>query len=191
MSEKNQDQASDLQKIEMMQYLNHYGDIIRKGGKITAEVINEYGNLKGITLRPTVEDVVDGVFQVDMDNAMERILPLVMAELAKLKWTPTYALNNRHVSDQETKDLVVENIVRVLEQENVPYFFVEHLLTFFSNDVRTIFDRSTKVAQQRAKRVYEKLATNYFGHPEMTMGDVAKYSGEEVKEPVAVEESKE
>lgn len=189
MSEQNDSRVSDIQKIEMMQYINHYGDIIRKGGKITAEVITEYGNLKNITLRPTVDDVVDGVFQVDMDNAMERILPLVMAELAKLRWTPTYALNNRHVGDSETKDLVVENIVRILEKENVPYFFVEHLLTFFSNDVRTIFDRSTKVAQQRAKRVYEKLATEYFGHGEMTMGDVARFSGEEVKEPTPDQEA--
>lgn len=183
MSEKNQ--VSDLQKIEMMQYINHYADIIRKGSMtITPEVIEEYGNLKGIKFKPTVDELIDGVFQVDMDASMERMLPLIMAAFAKLRWTPTYALNNRQVEDLEIKDQVVEEIVKILEAENVPYFFVEHLLTFFNNDTRTLFERASKVSQQRAKRVYEQLATQFFGHSEMTMGDVAKFSKETFKDAI-------
>lgn len=183
MSEKNE--VSDLQKIEMMQFINHYGDIVRKGGTpITPELINEYGNLKNIKFRPTVDELIDGVFQVDMDASMERMLPAIMTAMAKVRWTPTYSLQNRHGEDQDIKDQVVEEIVKLIEAENVPYFFVEHLLTFFNNDVRTLFDRSNKVSQQRAKRVYEKLATEFFGHAEMTMGDVAKFSSTEFKDAI-------
>lgn len=166
----------DAEKIGLMQVIRQFQGSMKGGMKPTNEVIEGFCQREHIEKIPTVTELDDAIFQLEMDEAMARILPDFLRFMAdNLMWTPDISLALKHEEEKAAKTAISNELIRLMEREAIPYFFVEHILAFYGNGFKGILETTNQVTKNKAKRVYEAVAMQAFGHEDMTMADIAEF----------------
>lgn len=167
----------DKSKIEMLQLVSQFRN--RQKAHFTQQNIDEFRNKEKIAMEINVNGLRDAIFQVKMDEAMAKILPEALEIIAKnLVWVSFFSNKAKQEEYRKNQQNIVAEIVKLLERENVEYFYAEHIVAQFEQMIASIFKQSQEVIKQRYIKVFEGLANDKFDCENMTMGHVAKYSEE-------------
>ena len=148
----------DKRRLEVMQLVSHFREV----KDYTQEQVDAFcaeNEMESVT----TGFVEDYLFQAEMDMVMADILPEIFQIMKeKICWTPLFALQAAHDAAEEQRKDAAGEIVKLLEDRKVPYFYAESLLQSFDLPVRSVFESAGKITKQRSTRVFEKLAEAEF-----------------------------
>lgn len=151
-----------------------------RNSPLTQDVLNEYCNLHKI--EPVmVGDFSDYKYQVEHDERMSKMYPLVLAEISKIRWIPEFAPVSVRKAAKEGNDMVRINIVKLFEEHEIPYRLVDTLGQEMGREVGQTITMAGTTAFNKALEVMLLVAQKEFGG-EFNMKHAADYAIKVVEE---------
>lgn len=145
-----------------------------KGKAISQNVIEEFCNLHKIE-PVTVGELSDYIYQVEHDEKVGTLFPLILKELCNLRYQPEFADQKVRKEINERNDEVRVNITKLLEEHAIPYRLVNSLGEELGNFVGGKIASAGQTAFNKALEVMLLLAKDKFGE-EFNMKHVADYA---------------
>lgn len=158
-------------RAQVRQIVDHF-----RGKPVTQNVLIEYCNLNKFE-EITLGDYKDYLYQVEHDEKVMTLYPLILAELQKLAYTPEFASEKERKAVTEGNDAVRVNITKLFEDNAVLYRTVDTL----GQELGAIIGRTVAAAGQtafnKALEVLMHMAREKFGS-EFNMKHAADYAVE-------------
>jgi len=165
---------------EIRRIVDHF-----RGKAINQNVIEEFCNRNKIE-PVTLGDYKDFLYQVEHDEKVSVLFPLILAELQKLQYQPEFADQKVRKEIAEKNDEVRVNITKLMEEHAIPYRLVNVIGEELGNLVGGKIASAGTTAFNKALEVMLLMAKERFGD-EFNMKHVAEYA----KEKFAKKDTKE
>lgn len=159
----------EKRRAEVRKIVDHF-----KGKALTQNTIVEFCNRNKI--EPiTVGELSDYTYQVEHDEKVGVMFPLILKELCNLQYQPEFADQKVRKDIKEKNDEVRVNITKLMEQHAIPYRLVNSLGEELGNFVGGKIATAGQTAFNKALEVMLLLAKDKFGE-EFNMKHVADYA---------------
>lgn len=161
----------EARRAEIRRIVDHF-----KGKPVTQKVIEEFCNRSKIT--PITEgELKDYIYQVEHDEKVSTLFPLILAELQKLKYKPEFASEADRKKIDEENDEVRVNITKLYEEYAIEYRLVNTVGEELGNFVGGKIALAGQTAFNKALDVMLHIAKEKFGG-EFNMKHAAEYAKE-------------
>lgn len=157
------------QRATIKKIVDHF-----RGKPINQNVLTEYCNLN--KFEPlTVGEYKDYLYQVEHDEKVMALYPLILAEIQKLRYTPEFATEKERKAVKEGNDEVRVNITKLFEQHAILYRTVDTLGQELGAIIGGTVASAGQTAFNKALEVLMHLARERFGG-EFNMKHAADYA---------------
>lgn len=154
-----------------------------RNGLVTQDAVNEFCTLRGVQPM-TLGELDDHIYQVKHDERMVKLYPLILAEIAKIKYYSDYATKAETAQRNKDLDEIEDRIVEVLTEQEIPYRLIDSTI----NELKGIVEKMLGVSKTRVSNlcvgVMLKVTEKHFGDKEFTVGQAQGYY-KTIKEEIA------
>ncbi len=164
----------EARRAEIRRIVDHF-----RGKPVTQNVIDEFCKRSKIT-PITVGELKDYIYQVEHDEKVSTMFPLIVAELQKLKYKPEFASEAERKKIDEENDEVRVNITKLYETNAIEYRLVNTLGEELGNFVGGKIALAGQTAFNKALDVMLHITKEKFGG-EYNMKHAADYAEEVYK----------
>lgn len=172
-------------KKQIRQTVEHFRD---SKMPVTNEVLVEYCN-KNKFEPITKGKLSDYTYQIDNDAKMASMLPRILALFAEhMHYVGEYDTEKEQQAEMNSRAELKVKLVKMLEEEEIPYHWAQKLMEEFGAQVKGIFDNAGQTASMKATEVMLHIAREKFGE-EIHMGHVAGYAREVFEKNAAKKEA--
>lgn len=135
---------------------------------VTQDALNEFCTRRQI--EPMTLGVLDDhIYQVKHDERMGKVYPLVLAEIAKIKYYPEYSSKADIKKKHDELDLIEDAIVNILIEQEIPYRMISGTMSELSGYVAKMFDNSKSRLNNLCVGVMLKVTEKHFGNKEFSV----------------------
>jgi hypothetical protein len=164
----------------MSEYVETTNDIILevvnlfRGKPVTQDALNEFCNRRHIEPM-TLGTLDDHIYQVKHDDRMTTIYPLVLAEIAKIKYYPEYS--SKADIDRKIKELdeIEDKIVEILIENELPYRLINTAIKEIDDITNKMLNNSKTRLSNLCVGVMLKVTEKHFGNREFTVKNAQDY----------------
>ena len=160
---------NETRRAEIAQIVEHF-----RGKLVTNNVIVEYCNLNKID-PITHGEYKDYLYQVEHDEKILKLFPLILAEVQKLRYIPEFSDAQTRADIKEGNDKVRVAITMLFEEHAISYRTVETLGNELGRMLGGTVEQAGVTAFNKALEVLLHLAHKQFGE-EFNMKHVADYA---------------
>lgn len=147
-----------------------------RGKAVTQNALTEWCNRNKI--EPIVAgDLEDYTYQVEHDEKVEKLYPLILSEVQKLRYAPEFAPEKLRKEIKTGNDEVRVNITKLFEQHAISYRTVDTLGQELGREVGQTIASAGQTAFNKALEVLLLIARDKFGG-EFNMKHAADYAEE-------------
>lgn len=151
-----------------------------RGKAVTQNVLQEYCNLNKIEPAILLGDYQDFLYQVEHDEKVLKLYPLILAELQKLRYAPEFSTEKERKEIREGNDEVRVNIVKLFEENAIAYRTVDTLGQELGRDIGQTVISAGQTAFNKALEVLLLIAREKF-EGEFNMKHAADFAKEYIE----------
>ncbi len=145
------------------------------GKQVTPELLTAY--CERMKVDPiTVGQLEDYTYQVNHDNKVQVLLPLILEKVSGLRYKAEFASEKERTAVHEGNDEIRIEITKLLEQHEVPYHLVDTLTKDLAQLIGLTVEQAGTTATNKASGILLHLAKEHFGTKELNMKHVADYA---------------
>lgn len=122
----------------------------------------------------TLQDFIDYKYQVEHDEKVQVLFPLILAAVQKIAYIPEFASDKDRKDALQANDEVRVSITKLLEEHAFPYHLVQTSTEELGNMIGRTVSSAGQTAFNRAIQVLNLLAKEKFGGA-FNMKNVADY----------------
>lgn len=145
-----------------------------RGKAVNDNLLTSYCQRKGI--QPiTAGEFSDYVVQVEHDEVVGKLFPLILAEVQKLHYIPEFASQAERKKKREENDAVRVEIAKLMENDGIKYMLVDTLGQELGRMVGQTIEQGGRTIFNKATEVLLNVARERFGG-EFTTKHAAEYA---------------
>lgn len=148
---------------------------------VTQEALNEFCSRRNIEPM-TLGQLDDHLYQVKHDERMAQIYPLVLAELAKIKYYGEYMSEVQAKNRIKELDEIEDAIVKIFTDAELPYRLISTSVKELDGIINKMLETSKTRVSNLCVGVMLKITEKHFGDKEFTVGDAQRYYDEKKAE---------